>query len=188
MAYKASFESSWRSFILGWGVWPTDHRFTVDDLFFLFSPSFLCPCNFSKQSFNLFFVQISSMFILLLFVLFEIIYKIGIVFQFHHSLIFFIFHIWCLFVYCYFFNFLSLSWFILFFNLFSHYFISFSLIPYLVLILLMVIYLFIFNFGWLRILLCDFFGFAFYGVTRSHDSGHEFWKLARFDFDLFSSI
>jgi hypothetical protein len=118
--------------------------------FFLIFPFFslpleflVCPCNFSKQSFNLFFVQISSMFILLIFVLFDIIYKIGIVFQFHHSLIFFIFHIWCLFVYCYFFfNFLSLSWFILFFNLFSHYFISFSLIPYLVLILLMAIYLF----------------------------------------------
>jgi hypothetical protein len=31
----------------------------------------------------------------------------------------------------------------------------------------------------------DFFGLTIYRVTRSHDMGHEFQILARFDFDLF---
>lgn len=45
--------------------------------------------------------------------------------------------------------------------------------------------IFLKKFGWLRILLRDFFGLTFYRVTRSHDMGHEFQILARFDFDLF---
>jgi hypothetical protein len=50
---------------------------------------FLClPYNFSKQPFNLFSFQISSMFFWLLFFLFWIIYKIIIIFQFHYPLIF----------------------------------------------------------------------------------------------------
>jgi hypothetical protein len=52
------------------------------------------PFNTSKQPFNLLFLQIWSIFFLLLFILFGIIYKIRIFFQFHHFSIFFIFQIW----------------------------------------------------------------------------------------------
>jgi hypothetical protein len=37
-------------------------------------------------------------------------------------------------------------------------------------------------FGWLRILHCCFFGFAFYAMIQPHDLCHKFWKLNRVDF------
>jgi hypothetical protein len=40
-------------------------------------------------------------------------------------------------------------------------------------------------FGWLGIWQCYFSGFAFYGVIRSHDQCHEFWRLDQVGFDLF---
>jgi len=52
-----------------------------------------CPFMISKQPFNLLPLYIWFMFFWLLF-LFEIIYKIEILFQFYPSLIFFIFQIW----------------------------------------------------------------------------------------------
>jgi len=43
-----------------------------------------------------------------------------------------------------------------------------------------------FNLRWLGILFCNFFKFAFYEVTRSHDSGHVLKRLAWFEFGLSS--
>ena len=57
--------------------------------FSLFIDFHASPFKFSKQSFNLFFLQIWSLFFLLLFFLFEIIYKIDVFFNF---IIFQLFH------------------------------------------------------------------------------------------------
>jgi hypothetical protein len=43
----------------------------------------------------------------------------------------------------------------------------------------------IFNFDWLKILIHDFYRFTFYKVTRSHDLGHEFWRLSDFTTIIF---
>jgi hypothetical protein len=51
------------------------------------------PFNFSKQPFNLFFLLIWVIFFWLLFILFEIIYKIRILFQFHPPSIILIYYI-----------------------------------------------------------------------------------------------
>jgi len=57
--------------------------------YYFFPPWFLCLLyNFSKQSFNLFSLQIPSMLFWLLFFSLWIIYKIIIIFQFHCPLIF----------------------------------------------------------------------------------------------------
>jgi hypothetical protein len=63
---------------------------------------------------------------------------------------------------CYFF--LSFSWFILFFNLFPHYFLSFIFLYQIWYSLFWLLFIFFFNFGWLEILLHDLLMFAFYGV------------------------
>jgi len=92
--------------------------------YYFFPPRFLCLLyNFSKQSFNLFSLQIASMLFWLLFFSLWIIYKIIIIFQFHCPLIFL--HL----SYLDFGFFLSLSLFlfILFFNHVPRYFISFDL-------------------------------------------------------------
>ena len=99
---------------------------------------FLClPYNFSKQPFNLFSFQISSMFFWLLFFLFWIIYKIIIIFQFHYPLIFlhlsYLDFILLIIIFLVFYPYLFKdkmrfkSLFILFFNHIPRYFISFDL-------------------------------------------------------------
>jgi hypothetical protein len=42
-----------------------------------------------------------------------------------------------------------------------------------------------FSLQWLRILLCDFFGYVFYKIIWSYTPSYEFKKLAQFGFCLF---
>jgi len=82
-------------YVVRWHMWLKGIRFSTNDPFFvsLFLFSLLLdfctwPFKFSKHSFNLLFIWIWSLFFLLLFGLFRLIYKLSFFFQFHHPSIF----------------------------------------------------------------------------------------------------
>jgi hypothetical protein len=88
MHFVVSFELSWQPFYDEVACVANDLRFGTSDLLFyflLFSPFFnfcIYPFKNSNEPFNFFFFQIWSLFFLLVFVLYEIIYKIEIFFNF----------------------------------------------------------------------------------------------------------